>query len=220
MASSDVFDDMLSRLHSVNHRLAEKDADMARITTRNEHLERSLLNVQADLASARDELEREALRTSLLEQRLAKSESETQLLNMELNEALGAKALLDRTCGLAQSQLSSTQQELVHRVNELTEKNSYLSSVLEAKEASIQSLHQLLRAKQAMAEDQQAVWEDERATLKATLDSLQASAATLTQPPPALEKHQRLTASSCASFVAGCWSWRRKALSRPSRSAT
>ncbi|KAJ9506589.1 hypothetical protein QJQ45_004061 [Haematococcus lacustris] len=156
MASSDVFDDMLSRLHSVNHRLAEKDANMARITTRSEHLERSLLNVQADLASARDELEREALRTSLLEQRLAKSESETQLLNMELNEALGAKALLDRTCGLAQSQLSSTQQELVHRVNELTEKNSYLSSVLEAKEASIQSLHQLLRAKQAMAEASEA----------------------------------------------------------------
>ncbi|GFH29287.1 hypothetical protein HaLaN_28160, partial [Haematococcus lacustris] len=75
---------------------------------------------------------------------------------MELNEALGAKALLDRTCGLAQSQLSSTQQELVHRVNELTEKNSYLSSVLEAKEASIQSLHQLLRAKQAMAEASEA----------------------------------------------------------------
>lgn len=98
----DVLTEVLERVDTLTRQLLERDADLARNTTQLVFLERDLVESQAECAAARQELQREATRSGILEQRVAKSADEVDLLRSELHSVSGDKGDLDRTLTLVQ----------------------------------------------------------------------------------------------------------------------
>ncbi len=67
-AADGVLQDMLVRLDALQRQVTAKDGELSKATTRALLLERELVRSQQETAAARAELQKEALRSSLLEQ--------------------------------------------------------------------------------------------------------------------------------------------------------
>lgn len=154
-AHPDVFADVLQRLDHLSQRLTEKEREISALTAQKTFLDN-------DLQRTRDELEREATKAALLEQRANKLASENQQLAQQVHVLATENDSKDKTLSLVQADFSASKQDLQDKTRELVELKAYYSSMLEAKEASIHSLQRMFEAQQKTHAEQQEIWEDQR----------------------------------------------------------
>jgi chromosome segregation ATPase len=107
-----VFGDMLQRLEQLSKTLTQKERELVQQVTKSASLEKSLSSLQNDLAAARDEIGQEALRASLLEQRLQRESTENSECLAKLAKAETTIEVQAQTLAVLESELGSVRGEL------------------------------------------------------------------------------------------------------------
>lgn len=128
-----VFQDMLSRLQHLSERLATKESESIELSTRVRFLESDLSTANCEAEAAREELQQEATRVSLLEQQLERCQEDARREGEARRRLEAGRAADDSTLGLVQAQLSAVKSGLEEREKELRELTQYYNSMLEAK---------------------------------------------------------------------------------------
>ncbi|GFR49819.1 hypothetical protein Agub_g11759, partial [Astrephomene gubernaculifera] len=165
-------EDLNRRIQELSQLLLDKERELAASRTSHALLKQEDEALRAELSAAREELRNEATKCSLLEQRLKRLNEELQQARLDLNSCSTERESLNRTLGRVHEQLTSLKSESNDRGLQLTELQLYYDGVLEAKEASIQSLQSLLENQQKQFREQQELWEEQRRTLKSSLVDL------------------------------------------------
>ena len=102
----DVFSDMLQRLQRLSERLTGKEAECVELTARNRFLQSDAERARDEASAARDELQQEATKLALLEQRCARQQEEARQ-QLVAAQRLGAdKQAMDSTLTLVQAELN------------------------------------------------------------------------------------------------------------------
>ncbi|GLI61118.1 hypothetical protein VaNZ11_003391 [Volvox africanus] len=162
-------DDPNWRIQQLSQKLLDKEHELAACQTSQTFLKQELESANAELTAAREELRNEATKNSLLEQRLRRITDEVQQTRNELANSLSECDNLNRTLNRVHDQLNKFRSESTAKGIQLTELQLHYDSLLATKEESIRSLQALLDGQQKQLLEQQAVWEEEKRTLKAGL---------------------------------------------------
>lgn len=149
--------DILQRLEDYTVKLSEKEKELAAAQSTSKHLRHDLEACRLELRTARDELHNETTRSSLLDQRLQACDAELRQVRSQLVEVSAERDALNRTLMVVQEQLCSTSTDSQDKGKELSELHVYFNSMLEAKEASINSLQKLLETQRHTHQEQQQV---------------------------------------------------------------
>ncbi|EFJ48246.1 hypothetical protein VOLCADRAFT_90943 [Volvox carteri f. nagariensis] len=162
-------EDLNLRVQQLSQSLLDKERDL--VASRNSHafLKQDLEAAQAQLSAAREELRNEATKNSLLEQRLKRITDELQQTRNDLASSVSERDTLNRTLGRVHDQLNNLKSESAAKSLQITELQLHYDGVLAAKEESIRSLQALLDSQQKQLLEQQAVWEEQKRSLKASL---------------------------------------------------
>eukprot|EP00798_Chlamydomonas_sp_ICE-L_P013744 gene13744-19646_t len=194
-ASEVLFQEMVRRIEDLSQKLTAKEREAAQLLTQKVFLEKELEASSRELSSskletevARDELQREATRASLQQQRATRYESDVEELQRQLRASKTERSTMDSTLTVVQTQLEAVKKELLAydreaaaRQREVTELNEYYTSMLEAKEASVESLQQLMQSQQRAHSESQELCMDELRALKASMASTATNGADVKQ---------------------------------------
>ncbi|KAG2452448.1 hypothetical protein HYH02_002690 [Chlamydomonas schloesseri] len=90
----------------------------------------------------------------------------------DLASSVAERDSLHRTLGRVHEQLTALKSDSSGKALELAELQLYYDGLLEAKEASIQSLQTLLEGQQKQLREQQELWDEQRRSLKASINDL------------------------------------------------
>lgn len=107
-----IFTDMLQRLEQLSNTLTQKEREVVQQVSRTAGLENTVRSLQSELTSARDEIGQEALRASLLEQRLQRETTENTELLGKLAKAETTIQVQAQTLAVLENELSSARGEL------------------------------------------------------------------------------------------------------------
>lgn len=149
--------ELLRRIDVLSQKLSDKDKELVQANTAQKFCKQDLEACRLELSTAREELHNEATRSSLLEQRLHACDAELRQVRSQLAEVSSERDALNRTLGIVQDQLRNTSTDAHDKGKELAELQAYFNSMLEAKEASINSLQKLLESQRQTAAEQQQV---------------------------------------------------------------
>ena len=175
MSSSDApdefFGQLLARLDGLQSRLSESESQVNDLTSKNRELETNLETARIEAKSAREELQQEATRSSLLEQQLSQATQARDKAIQSNKHSEAEKSAMDSTLTLVQRQLSTVKSNLSDLQREKDESTSYYESMLQAKETSISSLQQLMdNLKQSHAQAIE-LYEDQLSSLRSAQGS-------------------------------------------------
>lgn len=149
--------ELLQRLEDVSFRLNDKEKELNAVQSTNRFLQQDLEACRIELSTAREELHNETTRSSLLEQRMQTCDAELRQVRSQLVQVSAERDALNRTLTVVQDSLRNTSTESHDKGKELNELQVYFNSMLEAKEASINSLQKLLEAQRHTMQEQQQV---------------------------------------------------------------
>ncbi|KXZ50303.1 hypothetical protein GPECTOR_17g942 [Gonium pectorale] len=165
-------EDPARRVNELSQSILDKERELLACQERTSFLKQDLESVQAELSSAREELRNEATKCSLLEQRLRRATDELATCKTDLAAVTSERDTLHRTLGRVHEQLTSLKSDSSSKSLQLTELQLYYDGLLTAKEASLQSLQALMDGQEKQFREQQALWEEQRRSLKASLEDL------------------------------------------------
>jgi hypothetical protein len=103
---------MLQRLEQLSKTLTQKERELVQQVAKTASLEKTVTSLHTELAAARDEIGQEALRASLLEQRLQRESAENTEQLAKLTKAETVAQVQSQTLAVLENELVSVKSEL------------------------------------------------------------------------------------------------------------
>eukprot|EP00198_Chlamydomonas_reinhardtii_P004992 XP_001694328.1 predicted protein [Chlamydomonas reinhardtii] len=165
-------DELVKRVSELSVALVDRERELAACNASRTFLQQDLEATKSEISAAREELSNETTKCSLLESRLQRVTGELEQARADLASSVAERDSLHRTLGRVHEQLTVLKSDSSGKSLELAELQLYYDGLLEAKEASIQSLQTLLEGQQKQLREQQELWDEQRRSLKASLNDV------------------------------------------------
>eukprot|EP00798_Chlamydomonas_sp_ICE-L_P016675 gene16675-22933_t len=142
-ATDTLFKEMVRRIEDLQSRLSAKGQEASELSAQLNQCTRELNSCRRELGSAqhenaimRNELEREATRAALLEQKTSRAEAAWRAAEGQLHGLGNQHSTMDSTLGLVHEQLESVKRELAERTKELADLHERHGGLLLATQGS------------------------------------------------------------------------------------